>query len=95
MNTTTAGIYIRTKPDIKEKAHAVANELGFSLSAYINASLIKLIATKRIDFSLDEEPSGYLLSAMKKAKKNRKAGKASPIFTNVADDLKWLEKQGI
>ena len=84
--------------ELKDKSEAISSDLGFSsLQETIRVLLTKL--SKR-EFSLkvaeaQKQPSQYLLSAMKKAKENRKAGKASPIFTNVADDLKWLEKQGI
>lgn len=84
--------------ELKDKAEKTSADLGFSsLQEAIRVLLTKL--SKR-EFSLKveeakEQPSQYLLSAMKQAKKNRKAGKASPIFSNVADDLKWLEKQGI
>lgn len=84
--------------ELKDKAEAISADLGFSsLQETIRVLLTKF--SKR-EFSLkvaeaQEKPSQYLLSAMKKAKENRKAGKASHIFTNVADDLKWLEKQGI
>ena len=83
---------------LKDRSEAISSDLGFSsLQETIRVLLTKL--SKR-EFSLkveeaQKQPSQYLLSAMKKAKENRKAGKASPIFTNVADDLKWLEKQGI
>ncbi|OGE17360.1 hypothetical protein A3F00_05200 [Candidatus Daviesbacteria bacterium RIFCSPHIGHO2_12_FULL_37_11] len=93
MNTT--GIYLRMNPDIKQKAQKVASELGFSLSSLINAYIRQLVKTKRVDFRIEEEPSDYLLSAMKKARENRKAGKGSPIFDNVEDDLKWLKEQGV
>lgn len=84
--------------ELKDKAETISVDLGFSsLQETIRVLLTKL--SKR-EFSLkveevQEQPSQYLLSAMKKARENRKAGKASPIFTNVADDLKWLKKQGI
>ena len=95
MHMNSTGIYIRMNPDIKQKAQRVASELGFSLSSLINAYVKQLVKTKRVDFHLDEEPSEYLLSAMKKARENRKAGKGSPVFDNAEDDLKWLEEQGV
>lgn len=91
----TAGLYVRMNPDIKQKAQKVAGELGFSLSSLINAYIKQLVKTKRVDFSVDEEPSEYLIKAMKKARENRKAGKGSPIFDNAEDALKYLDEQGI
>ena len=91
----TAGIYIRMNPDIKQKAQTIASELGFSLSSLINAYIKQLVKTKRVDFSLEEEPSKYLLGAMKRAEENLKKGNTSPVFDNVKDNLDWLKKQGI
>lgn len=92
----TTAIYIRTEPEVKAKAQKVAKELGFSLSSLLNAWLRHFIKTKTVTFSAaSEEPSAYLIQAIKKARENRKKGKGSPIFTNIEDDLKWLKKQGI
>ncbi len=43
----------------------------------------------------DEIPNEYFKRMLAEARKNRKEGKGSPIFTNIEDNLKWLEKQGI
>lgn len=91
----TAVINIKTEPKVKSQAQKVAKELGFSLSSLVNAFLRQLVKTKRVTFGVDEEPSKHLISLMKKAKDNRKKGKASPVFENPEDAVKWLEKQGI
>lgn len=92
----TAAIYIKTEPVVKAKAQKVAKELGFSLSALLNAWLKHLVRTKTITFSTaTEEPSEYLLSLMKKAKENRKKGNHSPVFKTGEEAVAWLEKQGI
>lgn len=91
-------VQVPMSKELKDEAETVSSDLGFSsIQEAIRVLLTKL---SRREFSLkvvenEEEPSQYLLSAMRKAKKNRKAGKSSPIFTNIADELKWLEKQGI
>lgn len=90
----TTAIYIRTEPETKRQAQKVAKEIGMSLSGLVNTYLKQVIRTKKVEFSL-EEPSEYLIKAIKRARENRKQGKGSPIFTNIEDDLKWLEKQGI
>lgn len=82
-------------PDIKQKAQKVAGQLGFSLSSLINAYIKQLVKTRRVDFRLDEEPTPYLLKAMKRAEKNLKKGNTSPTFDNIEDNLAWLKKQGI
>lgn len=84
--------------ELKEKAEDVSSDLGFSsLQEAIRVLLTKL---SKKEFSLkveeaEENPSKYLLNAMKKARENRKTGKVSPVFTNVEDEIDWLEKQGI
>lgn len=90
----TAAIYIKTDPEVKAKAQKVAKELGFSLSALLNAWLKQLVRTKTINFNVRrEEPSKYLLSAMKQAEKNYKKGNTSPTFKTGEEAVAWLEKQ--
>lgn len=91
----TAVINIKTQPEVKTQAQEVAGKLGISLSSLINSFLKHLVRTKRITFSAREEPSAYLRAVIKKARENRKQGKASPIFDNAEDSLEWLQKQGI
>lgn len=95
MNTTNTGIYIRMNPNLKEKAQEVASKLGFSLSTLIKAYVKQLIKTKKVDFSLDEKPSQYLIDSIKRAERDIKEGKVSPGFKSGKDAVKWLEKQGI
>lgn len=91
----TAVINIKTEPETKNKAQKVASEIGVSLSALLNAYLKQLIRTKKVEFSLDEEPSPYLVKVLKKAEKNYKEGKESPTFRTGEEAVKWLEEQGI
>ncbi len=93
----TAAIYIKTDPEVKTKAQKVAKELGFSLSSLLNAWLRQLIKNKTITFSVrdDEIPNAYFKRTLKRARKNWKEGKGSPIFHSGEDAVKWLEEQGI
>jgi len=91
----TAVINIKTEPETKMRAHKVAEEIGVSLSALINAYLKELIKTKKVEFNAGEEPSDYLLKVIKKAEENYKKGNTSPAFTNAKDAIKYLEDQGI
>lgn len=91
----TAVINIKTNPQTKAKAQAIAKELGLSLSALVNGFLHQLVKTKKVTFSTDEEPSDWLISQMKQAEKNYKEGKHSPIFRSGEEAVAWLEKQGI
>ncbi len=94
MNTAT-GIFIRMDQGLKEKAQEVAGKLGFSLSTLIKAYVKQLIKTKRVDFSLEEKPSQYLIDSIKRAEKDIKEGHVSPSFKTGKDAIDWLEKQGI
>lgn len=47
----TAVINIKTDPKVKREAQAVAERLGFSLSAVINAYLRALVRTRTVEFS--------------------------------------------
>ncbi|MEK7165216.1 MAG: type II toxin-antitoxin system RelB/DinJ family antitoxin [Patescibacteria group bacterium] len=92
----TSAIYIKTEPEIKQKAQEVAHEMGLSLSAILNAYLKQLIKTKTVTFStFDEYPNEVTRAALKKAEENLKKGNTSPIFKTGEEAVAWLEKQGI
>jgi len=81
----TAVIITKTEPQVKVKAQKVAKDLGLSLSSLINAWLRQLIKTKTVVFSAaDEEPTQYLLDALKESREDIKAGRV--ISFNTADD---------
>lgn len=90
----TAVINVKTNPKIKAKAQKVAAELGFSLSALINGYIRQLVKTKTVYFSAKnvEEPSEYLIQALKESEADRRAGRVSPGFDNAKDAIDWLEK---
>ena len=87
----TAVINIKVEPTIKKQAQKLAEELGLSLSGLINGYLRTLIRTKTVTFSLSEEPSDYLIQALKESEKDIKAGHVSPTFTKVEDSIAWLD----
>ncbi|HUW21788.1 MAG TPA: type II toxin-antitoxin system RelB/DinJ family antitoxin [Candidatus Bathyarchaeia archaeon] len=89
MNNTTL-INIRTDTEIKNQARAVAEKLGLSLSAIINAYLRQLIRTKSVSFNLNEEPTDYLLQTLKNSKKDIKVGFISPALDKADEAIKWL-----
>lgn len=86
----TAIINIKTEPFIKKQAQQVAEDLGLTLSSTINAFLRDLIRNKTINFSLNENPSKYLVKQLKKSKEDIKKGSISPTFSNSKDAVKWL-----
>lgn len=89
----TAVINIKTDAKIKARAQKVAAQLGFSLSALINAYLRQLVKSKTVHFSLSsEEPTEYLLRSLAESEKDRKAGRVSPTFETAEDAIAWLKK---
>lgn len=92
-------VVVSTKidPQTKKEAMATAESMGLPLSVVIKAFLKQFIRTKTVTFSAtpDEVPNEYLKSVMKKAEGNYRKGHTSPSFSNIKDELKWLEKQGI
>ena len=107
----TASILIKTEPHVKEEAQKIAKKLGYNLSSILTAFLKQLIKTKTVSFdtTADEIPNSYFKKMIKKARADRLAGKASPMFTDdeklIKKDPKkyqhidtmtqWLHKQGV
>jgi len=89
--SNTAVINIRTDIKVKNKAKEIAEQLGLSLSAVINAYLKQFVRAKSVSFSLDEEPSDFLLQTLAESKKDIKNGYISPAFDNVKDADEWLD----
>lgn len=86
----TAVINIKVEPTIKKKAQKVVEELGLSLSGVINGYLRHLVKTKTVHFSLNEQPSEYMIKALKESEKDIKNGFVSPSFDNAEDAIAWL-----
>ncbi|HBC73021.1 MAG: hypothetical protein UX91_C0006G0211 [Candidatus Amesbacteria bacterium GW2011_GWB1_47_19] len=91
----TAIVITKTDPAIKEEAQKIAKKLGISLSSLVNAYLKQIVRTRRVEFSLDEEPSAYLVKTIKQAEENYRRDKTSPAFSNAKDAAKYLDKMGI
>lgn len=92
----TAVINIKTQPEVKLKAQAIAREIGVSLSSLINAYLKQFIKTKTVTFSVEDEiPNKRTIAIMKQAEKDYREGNTSPAFKTGEEAVAWLEKQGI
>jgi len=88
----TAVINIKIDPKTKKEAKIVADELGFSLSSLTVALLKQVIRKRSVNFNLNlEEPSPYLIRILKQNRRDFKAGRISPTFTNAQDALKYLQ----
>lgn len=87
----TAVVNVRVDTKVKKQAQKVARELGFSLSGLINGYLKQLVRTKAAVFNTEEEPTEYLLQALKESKADIKAGRVIS-FEKPGDVLKYLDK---
>lgn len=88
----TAVVNVKVDPKVKREAKIVAQELGFSLSSLINAYLKQLIKTKTITFStVSEEPTEYLLEALKESKEDIKKGRVIS-FKNSKEAVNYFDR---
>lgn len=87
---SNAVINIRTQPEVKQAAQRLAAELGFSLSALINAFLKQFIRTKTVFFTLQEEPTDFLIKKLKQSEEERKRGDLYSFSSKKA--LRFIDK---
>lgn len=85
----TSALSIKIDPKVKRDASLVADELGFSLSAIVNASLKNLARTKTISYSL-LEPSPTLKHAIRSARTDRSQKKSIGPFSSTVDIMRSL-----
>ena len=82
----TTMINIKTDKKVKEEAQKLAEELGFTLSAFVTASLKQFIRTRSVEFSAGYRMTPYLEGIIKEVEEDIKKNKnMSPIFTNAKD----------
>lgn len=84
MKTTTS---VKLDKDIKNRASALANELGLSLSVVINATLKKFVDERRVVFSVSPEFNEKTKREFLRVKSDIKKGKNLSKIYNNADDL--------
>ena len=90
----TAVVNVKVDPLVKRQAQKTAHELGFSLSALVNGFLKQLIKTKAVTFgAISEEPTEYMLQALKESRENIKAGRISPAFADAKEAIAWLNRK--
>lgn len=86
----SAVLNVRVEPQLKKKARLVADGLGLNLSALVNAYLRQLVRTKTVHFTAAaEEPTEYLLEALRESKKDIKAGRVVS-FDDPTDAVAYL-----
>ncbi|MBI3634294.1 MAG: type II toxin-antitoxin system RelB/DinJ family antitoxin [Candidatus Yonathbacteria bacterium] len=85
----TAVLNIKIDPKVKRAAQKVADDLGFSLSAIINASLKNLARDKAISFSV-LEPTLRLKHSIRSARLDRVRGKSTGPFYDADSMIRSL-----
>src|SRR3990167_7650185 len=88
----TAIVNVKVNPTVKRQAQKVAEDMGLSLSALVNGFLKNLVKTKTVTFTASEEPTPYLLRALKESKENIKAGRVSKSFSNAKEAIAYLDR---
>ncbi len=85
----TAVLNIKIDPKVKKEAQKVADELGFSISAIVNASLKNLARSKTVSFSI-LEPSPRLKRSIASARRDRAQGKSIGPFRDAESMIQSL-----
>ncbi|MFH1535890.1 MAG: type II toxin-antitoxin system RelB/DinJ family antitoxin [Patescibacteria group bacterium] len=83
-------VNLKIDPKTKREAQLVAGEFGIPLSTLLKSYIKQIIRTKRVVLDISEEPSEYMIQALKESKEDIKAGRVSPTFTNAKDAIAWL-----
>ncbi len=76
----------------KESAQAIARSAGLTLSTLVNAYLLQVSATRRIDLYAPEPMTPKLEKLIGEIESDIKAGKVSKPFDNVDDFIADLNK---
>lgn len=85
----TSALSIKIDPKVKNEAQKIADQLGFTLSAIINASLKNMVRSKGISYSL-LEPTPLLKNAINSSRADRTRGKAIGPFDSSKEMMKSL-----
>ncbi len=89
----TTMINIKTDKKVKEEAQKLAEELGFTLSSFVTASLKQFIRTRSVEFSAGYRMTPYLEKILEGVEKDIKAGKnMSPAFSSAKEANMYLDR---
>ncbi|MFH1535894.1 MAG: type II toxin-antitoxin system RelB/DinJ family antitoxin [Patescibacteria group bacterium] len=87
----TAVVNVKVNPKVKRDAQQIAQALGLTLSSLINGYLRQIVRTKEVTFSLSEEPSEYMIQALKESKEDIRRGRVIS-FSKPTKALDYLDK---
>lgn len=92
MTKTLVSIKLDSK--IKKEAQSIAEELGLTLSAVMNAILREFVRTREIHVGVGLQPTPYLERIIREAERDLREGKnISPVFDNAKDAISYLRKE--
>ncbi len=87
-------INIKTDKKVKDEAKKIAEEMGLSLSAVINAQLKQLVRDEELRFSIAPKMTSYLEGVAKEAHDDYLKGKnISHIYKSVKDAVGHLRSK--
>jgi addiction module RelB/DinJ family antitoxin len=84
-----AVINFNTDPKVKKEFIKTLDEMGLTLSIALNHAVRKIIAEKRIEFTVPEIPNARLRRSIRNGEKELKSGKLK-FYTNNEDFEKAL-----
>lgn len=85
-------INIKADKRVKDAAKKIAEELGLSLSAVVNAQLKQFVRNRSLYFSTIPRMTKQLEDIVGRAEKDIKAGRnLSPVFTSAKDAIAYLK----
>ena len=87
----TAVVNIKIDTRLKAEAMKLAEDLGLTLSAVINALVKNFVRVKGLSLSLrNEEPTPYTIEMLQRSKEDIENNRISPGFDNAKDAVAWL-----
>jgi addiction module RelB/DinJ family antitoxin len=89
----TSVLSVKVDEPTKQKARAVASQLGIPLSTLVNAYLRDLAATGVVHFEVAEQMTPQMERVIAQAEREIKNGELSPAFSDVDDAFAWLKAQ--
>lgn len=84
-------INVKVDKDTKEKAQALAKDLGLPLSTIVNANLKEFVRSGEVSFSIEPKIKSEVWEKLRKASADYKAGKnISPTFSSAKEAIDYL-----
>jgi len=84
-------VNVKVDKETKEKAQALAKELGLPLSTVVNANLKEFVRSGEARFSLEPKLKPEVWKELRKATADYKAGKStSPVFNSAREAIDYL-----